>query len=240
MTSGFLAVDKPLGWSSFQVVGRLRKVTGVKKIGHAGTLDPFATGLLIVAIGREYTRQIDRFMAAPKTYHVQFVCGIDTDSGDCEGAVKAVQKPQVSEGRIREVIERSCGTQLQKPPLFSAKKVDGKRAYEIARVGGAVELEPVEITIYDATLDHIHWTPFPLVSATVRCSKGTYIRQLVKDWGRALGCGAYAKDLQRSRIGGVDIDLALPADRWTLPDINANLYTHDGTDQFKRIAINTR
>lgn len=200
---GFLLIDKPATWTSHDVVGYLRKVTKIKKIGHAGTLDPFATGLLIVGIGRAATKRLDEFKGMPKTYEAEIVFGATSDTFDKDGVlVKQTSATLPSKKEIDLVLLQFVGKQLQTPPMFSAKKIKGKKLYELARKGIEVEREPNEITIY--TIKRIKkWRNS--IHIQVTCSTGTYIRTLVHDIGQQLGCGAYCKELRRTAIGDYSV-----------------------------------
>jgi len=151
--SGFLLIDKPINWTSFDIVAKLRSITGIKKIGHAGTLDPFATGLLIVAIGRDATKQIDRIVASNKTYEAEFVIGATTESLDTETeAIIDPNMPEISQDQIVKAMTELTGEIDQIPPMYSAIKIDGKRLYKLARKGEEIEREPRHVTIHEFKL----------------------------------------------------------------------------------------
>ncbi len=208
MNSGFLLIDKPTDWTSHDVVGYLRRVTGIKKIGHAGTLDPFATGLLIVAIGRESTKRIDEFKNLNKTYETTIRFGATSDTHDKTGTLTpddpATQMP--SENEIKDVLQQFIGKQQQIPPMYSAKKVQGKKLYELARKGIEIERQPNNIEIYNIEL-----LTYNEDSIDIRCevSVGTYIRTLAYDIGHKLGVGAYCQELRRTHIGDFSVDQAI-------------------------------
>lgn len=232
--SGFLLIDKPANWTSHDVVGYLRKVTDIKKIGHAGTLDPFATGLLIVGIGREATRRLDEFKGMPKTYIATLQLGATSDTFDSTGTIlkhesmKTLKQielndieqdkichPERSEGSstinqkdIEMVLKSFVGVQPQLPPMFSAKKINGEKLYTLARKGIEVEREPNEITIYSVNLLKYIESEQTL-EIEVQCSAGTYIRTLANDIGKKLGCGAYCATLRRTKIGEFDVKEAV-------------------------------
>lgn len=193
-----VAIDKPAGWTSFDVVNKLRSLTGVKKVGHAGTLDPFATGVLLVCFAGA-TKQVNELMALEKEYQGTFELGMETDSHDVTGKVVAQYPvPDLSREQIEQAVRRYIGEILQTPPMFSALKREGRRLYDLARKGELVELEPRKVTIYafevlEATLPEIRFQ--------VTCSRGTYVRALARDLGRDLGCGAFLKTLRRTRVG---------------------------------------
>ena len=205
-SEGVFLVDKPEGLTSFAVVRRIRWLLGIKKVGHAGTLDPFATGLLIIFAGRAATRQIDRFMAGRKTYLARLQLGVETTTLDPEGTVSATHAvPNLEKGDIDAMLRGHVGPQLQAPPPFSAAKHKGKPLYAYARQGVLIEKEakPIEIfrldcTAYDEARQQL--------TITVECSRGTYIRVLAADIGRTLGCGAHLIGLRRTRSGDFAVD----------------------------------
>lgn len=195
----FLLIDKPVTWTSHDVVAYLRGVTKIKKVGHAGTLDPFATGLLIVGVGREATKQLDAFKNLDKTYVATLKLGVTSDTYDSTGTIveqPTAEKP--TEKQIKAVLDTFIGSQQQIPPMYSAKKVKGRKLYELARKGVEIERAPHEITIYQVNLlDY----SFPALTLEIACSSGTYIRTLAHDIGQKLGTGALCSDLRRTRIG---------------------------------------
>ncbi len=215
----FILVDKPVGWTSFDAVNfvrhNLRQATGNKKIkvGHAGTLDPFATGLLIIAAGRENTKRIDEFKVMPKTYIADIRLGATSDTFDSEGNITVSDISNVDTitlDKIKEVLDTFIGPQLQLPPMFSAKKIDGQRLYDLARKGITVERQPNEITIFDIKLLNFN---YPDLSIEVTCSTGTYIRTLAYDIGNKLGVGAYCQELRRTAIGQYNVDKAIKLEK---------------------------
>lgn len=196
--SGFLIVDKPQGWTSHDVVAKLRGVFKEKKIGHLGTLDPLATGVLVVAVGREATKEISKYMKLDKEYEVEMELGKVSDTYDSDGIVTASEAWKgLKKTQVISVLEGFWGKSLQIPPPFSAKKIKGKKAYILARSGKPVSLKPVEVEMHGRD---IHGE-FPFVRFTVVVSSGTYIRSLVHDAGQALGCGAIVTRLRRTRVG---------------------------------------
>ncbi|HMS50565.1 MAG TPA: tRNA pseudouridine(55) synthase TruB [Candidatus Saccharibacteria bacterium] len=204
-----LLIDKPKTWTSFDVVAKirskLRQETGQKvKVGHAGTLDPLATGLLIILVGAATKRQ-DEFMKLDKVYEVSMKLGQTSTTADEEGEKTYVsdEKPTVTE--IKKSVERFVGDIEQVPPIYSAIKVNGQRAYKLARQGKTLELEPRKVTIY--SIDNLEYD-YPNVTFSAHVSSGTYIRSLVQDIGQKLGVGAYMTDLRRVRIGDYSIDNA--------------------------------
>ncbi len=223
--NGILCIDKPVGIVSFKTVGRVRFITKEKRVGFAGTLDPFASGLLIMGIGKTYTRQLDSFLQLPKTYEVDMVLGMETDSFDAYGRLTKKEAPAIcpSQEDIEQCFQTFLGEQQQIPPQFSAKKIKGKAAYHYARQGEEVELKPSTVSIYSITLHSIYSSVFPVVTFTVHCSKGTYIRSLVRDMARQLGTVGYARRLCRQKIGTFDINQALKFDDLNLDTIQASL-----------------
>jgi tRNA pseudouridine55 synthase len=193
-----LLINKPVGWTSFDVVNKLRYKLKIKKIGHAGTLDPLATGLLILCTGK-MTKQIDEFQAQEKEYTGKFIIGQSTPSHDLETEVSEIKDiSQILDEQIIQAAKKFLGTIQQVPPLHSAIKVDGKRAYKLARQGKDIELKPREVVISAFDILEINK---PAVSFRIVCSKGTYIRSIARDFGNILGVGAYLTDLCRTRIG---------------------------------------
>lgn len=195
--TGILLVNKPKNKTSFSLVNILRRLLKVKKIGHAGTLDPFATGVMVMLIGKQYTKLSNVFLGADKEYTAVLHLGIETDSYDCDGKVIATNSivPQVSE--IEKVLEGFQGVVMQTPPMFSAKKKGGKKLYELARKGITIEREPVSVTIKTTLLDYA----YPRLTLSIECSKGTYVRSIAHDIGRLLKCGAHLIELTRTRSG---------------------------------------
>ncbi len=201
-----LLVNKPLEWTSFDVVRKLRGRLKIKKIGHAGTLDPLATGLLIICTGK-MTKRIDEYQAQEKEYTGRFIIGQSTPSHDLETEVtEAADISSITKERIAEVTQKFIGMIDQVPPMHSAIKIDGKRAYELARKGKEAELKSRQVTI---TAFDITAIELPSVSFRIVCSKGTYIRSLARDFGAALGVGAYLAELCRTRIGAFRLEDAL-------------------------------
>jgi tRNA pseudouridine55 synthase len=205
-------LDKPLDWTSFQAVNKMKyklksefNLPKKFKIGHAGTLDPRATGLLIVCTGK-FTKKIPEIQDAPKEYWTEIKVGVQTESYDTEKPEILHQDiSNISEKQIREALEKFVGEIDQKPPVFSAIKIDGKRAYNLARAGEEVEMKSRKTTIF--YLENIEIN-LPLISFTVGCSKGTYIRSLAHDIGQELGVGAYLTQLRRTKIGEYKIENA--------------------------------
>lgn len=201
-------VDKPIDWTSFQAVNKmkfkLKREFKLKKIkiGHAGTLDPKATGLLIICTGKA-TKQIPEIQNASKEYETEIKIGVQTASYDTEQPEILHQDiHHITEEKIHEVLSKFIGEIQQKPPLFSAIKINGKRAYHLARAGEEIEIKSRSTTIYNIGNIEIN---FPFIRFKVRCSKGTYIRSLAHDIGQALGVGAYLTQLKRTQIGNYTI-----------------------------------
>lgn len=204
-----LLIDKPLDWTSFDVIRKIRNLIKIKKVGHAGTLDPLATGLLIVCTGK-YTKKINEYMAQEKEYTGTFTLGATTPTYDLESLPENF-KPYdyLSEADIQNAVQAFLGEIDQVPPIHSAIKKDGKRMYELARKGMDVKLEPRKIIIKEFEVDA---SQLPEVGFRVVCSTGTYIRSLAHDFGLALGCGAYLSSLRRTRIGTFRVENAVSID----------------------------
>ncbi len=199
-----IPVFKPVGLSSFDVIRRLRPILKVKKIGHAGTLDPFADGVLIVGVGRGATRRLDEFQMLEKEYTGEVVLGITTDTFDPTGKQIEVNEYELpDESTIQEVLNEFVGTIEQLPPVFSAVKVNGVRAYKAARKGLEIAIKPREVNVKSIQLMRMLSDGFKM---KVICSKGTYIRTLAFDIGRRLGMGAHLGQLTRTRIGSFTVE----------------------------------
>jgi tRNA pseudouridine55 synthase len=212
-----LLVDKPVGFSSFYVVKKIRwhlcQALGIKKlkVGHSGTLDPFAEGLLILCSGKA-TKQISQFLNSDKEYISTFKLGAKTDTYDSEGIITLGTDYVPSLTEIQNLINNSfTGEIMQTPPIFSAIKKDGKRAYESARAGEKIEMAQRKVTIYEYQI--ISYT-YPHLEVRIKSSKGTYIRSLANDLGEALGCSAYCEKLKRTKIGDFLLVNALSLDEW--------------------------
>lgn len=200
---GILIVDKPQGMTSHDVVDLIRKKFGLKKAGHAGTLDPMATGVLVILIGK-YTKSSDLFLKDDKEYDAALFLGAVSDTGDAWGRIeKGTDTKGVSAKNIEEAFEKFTGEIEQVPPAYSAVKFKGRKLYELARKGIKVKIEPRRVLIKELKITGIN---MPEVSFIVTCSKGTYIRQLSTDIGAALGCGAYLSRLRRTRSGKFTLD----------------------------------
>ncbi len=240
---GILLVDKPAGWTSHDVVGKLRggikKATGQKiKVGHTGTLDPAATGLMILVVG-SYTKRAGEFSKLDKTYEVEATLGAISTTGDAEGAITAYSdssnkirrsskivlkkeggEVQPSVSVVEATMKGFDGQQMQTPPAYSAIKVDGQRAYKLARQGKAPKLEPRSITIYD--ISGLKYA-YPRLGFTVKVSSGTYIRSLVESIGQKLGTGAYTSALRRTEVGNFNVKDAIPIGNLNFEEIREHL-----------------
>lgn len=214
-------VDKPAGWTSFDVVAKIRGAiqgayrakTGERrkiKVGHTGTLDPLATGLLVVVTGKN-TKKVPELIKQDKTYEVELTLGATSTTGDAEGTITKLHNKQPTEEQLKEVIASFIGTIEQTPPTYSAIKVNGKRAYELARAGKQVKLEPRQVVVQD--ISDVKYI-YPVVQFTVNVSSGTYIRSLGSDIGEKLGVGAYMSALRRTEVGRYSV-----ADSCSVEDI---------------------
>lgn len=202
-----LLFDKPMGWTSFDVVKKVRYLTRVIKVGHAGTLDPLATGLLIVCTGK-FTKKINEYMGMEKEYTGTFTLGSVTPTYDLESEPRDFKSlDQLSHEQIHAATQIFTGPIMQTPPIHSAVKQEGKPVYLAARKGVEVKLEPRPVTIYAFSIEKIE---LPLVHFRVVCSTGTYIRSLANDFGASLGVGAYMSSLRRTRIGSFQVEEAIP------------------------------
>ncbi len=214
---GLLLVDKPKGWTSFDVVNYVRKhvatVEGKKpkncKVGHTGTLDPMATGLLVLVVGKEYTRRAGEFSKLDKTYEVTMKLGETSTTADEEGEKEVVSDTVPTEKAVREALESLQGQIMQTPPAYSAMKINGQRAYKLARQGKPVELEARPVTIHRNEFTSYD---YPFVTFTSHVSSGTYIRSLVEDLGKLLKTGAYMSDLRRTQVGNHRLENAVVPD----------------------------
>lgn len=224
MTSpeGYLLIDKPSGVSSFFMVNILRRRLKQPKVGHSGTLDPFATGLLILLFGRPWTRQADYFLHGDKEYEASLTLGSTTDTFDCTGQPTETSSSVPTIEEISSVLSEFQGLCLQTPPMYSAKKVDGKRLYSLARQGLSVERTPQQVCLSTTFCSYA----YPRLDIHVRCSKGTYVRSLAHDIGQKLGCGAHLQALRRTRSGHFSVENALSlqqVDGMDFEDLRAHL-----------------
>ncbi len=198
-----LLVDKDLDWTSFDVVKKIKNIIKCKKVGHAGTLDPLATGLLIICTGKN-TKKINDIQNQDKVYTGEFILGKSTPSHDLETEFNSQKDiKNITSDRIEEVSKRFVGEQLQRPPKFSAVKVNGKRAYEYARDNEEVKIKEKNINIYEFKITEYN---LPNISFKISCTKGTYIRSIARDFGEKLGCGAVLSKLRRTEIGNYNVE----------------------------------
>lgn len=207
---GLLVVNKPISWSSFDIVKLTRKITGIKKIGHTGTLDKEASGVLILCIGKA-TKLVEEFMAKEKEYEVEGKLGEKTDTDDASG--KIIEKKEVGDiplSDFKQAIGEFVGEIYQIPPMYSAIKVGGKRLYKIARSGKRLERKPRKVFL--KSIDLLSYSP-PYFRLKIVCGKGFYVRALVRDIGDRLGVGAYTENLVRTRVGEYTLHDALEVDK---------------------------
>ena len=206
-----LLLDKPLHWTSFDVVRKIRNSINIKKVGHAGTLDPLATGLLIVCTGR-FTKKINEYMAQEKEYTGSFTLGAVTPTYDLE-SLPEQQKEfyNIGEEQVMNAVKIFSGQIMQLPPIYSALKKQGTPLYELARRGETVELKPREVLIKSFEIMSIE---LPVINFRIVCSTGTYIRSIANDFGAELGCGAYLSGLRRTRIGEFNVHDAKTMDQF--------------------------
>jgi tRNA pseudouridine55 synthase len=202
---GVLNVDKPLGPTSHEVVKIIKDLSGQSKVGHAGTLDPLATGVLLVCLGKA-TRVTQYLMAFPKTYQGAIRLGITTTTHDAEGEITREADVDATRQDVEAALQRFVGRIAQVPPMYSAVKQGGKRLYELARQGKTVEVPPRQVDVYSVQI--VEWLP-PAVHIRVRCGPGTYIRALARDLGESLGCGAHLASLRRTQSGQFSVDQAI-------------------------------
>jgi len=228
MEQGILIINKPAGPTSHDIVDKIRNISGAKKVGHTGTLDPFAEGILILLVGQA-TKLQSKFMEMQKTYIATLKLGETTDTYDVTGVKFSTYIPTAIKApaskQIQKILKQFIGKIKQIPPAFSAIKIKGKKAYELARKGINPNLKPRKIKIYEIQLRKFEW---PWLEIKVRCGKGTYIRSLANDIGKKLGCGAYLEKLVRTKIGKFDIKDSLRLKdlthkNWTKKIISVNM-----------------
>ena len=218
---GIIIVNKPRDWTSFDVVAKIRSLTKVKKVGHSGTLDPMATGVLPVFVGRKATRTVDHFLKGDKGYIAEMTLGVCTDTHDATGKITELRDYNFELSRVVSTLAKYQGEIMQVPPMHSAIKVKGKRLYKLARQGITIKREPRKVTIHSIKLLNYEIDKFPRVTFEVTCSKGTYIRQLVADMGEDLGCGAHLSGLMRTYAHPFHITQAVNMDTIiTLAEVN--------------------
>ena len=210
-TGEVLLIDKPHSWTSFKVVNRIRRATNARRVGHAGTLDPLATGLLILCTGKK-TKEIYKYQDLNKTYSGIITLGFTSSSMDGETETKAHPIPEkLDEEQIKIIRDRFLGEISQIPPMYSALKVDGQKLYKLARKGKTVKREPRKVTIYSFDILKID---LPDIHFEISCSKGTYIRVIANDFGEKLGCGGILSNLRRTKIGEYSVNDALEVDQF--------------------------
>ena len=223
---GFLLINKPVGPTSHDIVDRVRRITGIRTVGHAGTLDPFASGLLIVGVGREATREFSKLVGLDKRYHAILRLGATSDTDDRTGVIgmgRVAHGKWPTQKEIEDVLKQFTGKIQQIPPMYSAKKIRGKKMYELARAGLPVARSPSPVEIYSIeTVDHLPLATSHLLTLDIHCSSGTYIRALARDIGEALpaqggsasggGCGAYLEELERTAVGPFTLDESVKMD----------------------------
>ena len=206
-----LLIDKPPHWTSFKVVHTIRKVVNVKRVGHTGTLDPLASGLLIILTGKN-TKQMMNFEGLDKTYTGKFILGKTSPSMDTETEIEERElSPDLTEELLLKTRDKFVGEIFQMPPMYSALKVNGRKLYSLARKGKTVARKERKVNIYDFDITRIE---LPEVHFKIRCSKGTYIRVIANDFGQKLGCGAVLGSLRRLKIGEFDVSDALSVDNF--------------------------
>ena len=223
---GILVINKEKDYTSHDVVAKLRGILRMKKIGHTGTLDPQAQGVLPVALGKG-TRLVELLTQKKKTYRAVLRLGVETDTQDMTGTILSEKEVSVTEEDVRKVCRSFLGHQLQVPPMYSALKVNGKKLYELAREGKVVERAPRPVEFYEINVESV---TLPLVTFTVTCSKGTYIRTLCHDIGQKLGCGGAMEELLRTASGKFTL-----TDSYTLAEIER--FVSDGTIEQKVLSI---
>jgi tRNA pseudouridine55 synthase len=202
--TGYLLVDKPKGITSHDVIYKVRKITGVSRVGHAGTLDPNATGLLIVGVGREATKTLGILTKdTTKEYRAEIYLGESRDSDDIEGTIVEKSSFVPSLTQVKKCLESFLGKQKQIPPIYSAIKKDGKKAYEVARSGKIIVMDPRDVEIFSVHMDSYE---YPYLTITTLVSSGTYIRSLARDIGECLNTKAYLSNLRRTKIGNYSIN----------------------------------
>ncbi|MFK7800798.1 MAG: tRNA pseudouridine(55) synthase TruB [Anaerolineae bacterium] len=220
MLEGILNIDKPAGMTSHDVVARVRRAAGMRRVGHSGTLDPMATGVLVVCLGRA-TRLVEYLVGRPKTYFGTVRLGQTTDSYDADGKILSEKEvPELTADIIESLLEQFRGDILQIPPMVSAIKKDGKKLYELAREGKTVDRPPRPVTIYQLDLLKVE---SPEITLRIQCSAGTYIRSIAYDLGELLGCGGHLSSLRREQVGEFGLDTAVPLDSLTAENINLHL-----------------
>lgn len=210
---GIYIINKPNGWTSFDVVNKLKRFTNKEKIGHAGTLDPAATGVLVVAVGNIFTKQLNTISGQEKVYLAEIILGIKTNTYDLDGEVTFRKAPiGINKAKVESVLSKFEGEIMQVPPIFSALKKDGKRLYEYARKGQEVQIDPRPATIYKMELLEFIEEEYPKLILRMQVSKGTYVRSIAYDLGEELGCGGVCGKLIREAVGPYRIENARELD----------------------------
>lgn len=208
--NGLLVINKPMDWTSFDVVAKVRGKLNVKKVGHTGTLDPKATGVLVLCIGKA-TKLAQKLTGLDKEYLCEITLGANSNTDDIEGEIVPVENAsEVPLTKVENVLNEFTGTFDQLPPNFSAKKIKGKRAYKLARQGKEVKLEPKPVTVHTMELLDYKW---PKVKIKINCSKGFYVRSLARDVGEKLEVGGYLSALQRTKVGHFSIESAIDIEK---------------------------
>jgi tRNA pseudouridine55 synthase len=239
VADGFLLVDKQPGWTSHDVVAKARRALGIKKVGHAGTLDPMATGLLILGVGRA-TRLLRFVQGLAKEYRAEAELGVATSTLDADGEEVAREPVSLTAGDVRAVLAEFTGDIMQTPPMVSAKKTQGRKLYELARAGQEVERDPVRVTVHELEMTEFVPGDFPLVGLRVVCGAGTYIRSLADDIAIRLGTRAHLTSLRRTRIGDHGVEDAVVVDRNTGAELEEHLLPMSaGIAQLPKVEIGT-
>jgi len=208
--NGLLIINKPKGWTSFDVVAKIRNKFKVKKVGHTGTLDPMATGVLVLCLGKA-TKLAQKITDTDEEYIAEITFGATSNTDDAEGEIIKSQDPNSKNKKeIQSSLTEFNGQIMQVPPNFSAKKIKGQRAYKLAREGKEVKLEPREVTVNEIEILDYKW---PVLSLRIECGKGTYIRSIARDMGQALGVGGYLSALQRTKVGQYTIDKSVSIEK---------------------------
>ena len=209
---GFLVINKPKTWTSFDVVAKVRNTLQIKKVGHTGTLDPLATGVLVLCLGKA-TKKVEEITGLEKEYVAEITLGITSNTDDAEGELEKNESAQPIERQVIDsLLEKFQGEIQQVPPQFSAKQINGQRAYKLARKGREVKLEPRTVTVHELEILDYSW---PILKLRILCGKGTYIRSIARDIGKELGCGAYMSELERTKVGNFTLADAITIEEVT-------------------------
>lgn len=219
--AGLALIDKPINKTSFYLISFLRRLTAVRCIVHAGTLDPFATGVMVLLVGKPFTAKSDQLIGLDKEYVAKLKLGITTDSYDCDGSIIETSNHVPTLSQVQAAIEKMQGTLAQIPPMFSAKKINGQKLYELARQGKTIAREPKQVQVKTQLLSY----NYPFVDIHVQCSSGTYIRTIGHDIGQDLGCGAHLVELIRTRVGPFNLQECQKCDQLLDPS-QLNLRHH--------------